>query len=79
MPAAEQLSGSRGDAERQSRILNRTLDRMPTEGVQVLRMLYLDGLTMAEIAQALEVPLETVKSRVRRALQAMRKQLREEP
>ena len=62
----------------------RTLDRLdarrltdlvgalPAEQVQVVQLAYFEGLSHAEVARALEVPLGTVKSRLRLALARLR-------
>ncbi len=61
-------------------ILNRLLVReaflrVPTEQSQVLEMAYFQGLTHREIADRLEIPEGTVKSRMRLGLQKMRQHL----
>ena len=45
---------------------------LPTKQSQVLILLYTQGLTMGEIAQALDLPLGTVKTRCRLGLQTLR-------
>lgn len=66
-----------GDRTRRGEALADRLTQLPTEHATVLRLLYYDGLDMATIAEALEVPLDTVKSRARQALQALRGHARE--
>jgi RNA polymerase sigma-70 factor (ECF subfamily) len=62
----------------------RTLDRLdagrltdlvgalPAEQVQVVRLAYFEGLSHAEVGRVLDVPLGTVKSRLRLALAKLR-------
>ena len=45
---------------------------LPEEQLEVLRLAYFDGLSHAEIAGVIGVPLGTVKGRVRLALQRLR-------
>jgi len=45
----------------------------------VLRMHYLDGLTHVEIAEALEIAVGTVKSRLSYGLATLRRELTEKP
>jgi len=47
------------------------LKQLPTEQSQVLAKVYLEGKSHQEAAQELGLPLGTVKSRVRRALQKL--------
>jgi RNA polymerase sigma-70 factor (ECF subfamily) len=49
--------------------------RLPSELVAVLELAYFEGLSSTEIAQALDVPVGTVKSRVARALAVLREQM----
>lgn len=46
--------------------------KLPPAQFDVLQLAYFDGLSQTEIAQRLEVPLGTVKSRLRLALERMR-------
>jgi len=54
----------------------RALTRLPDEQREALAMRESDGLTFAEIARLLEVPVGTVKSRVRYALMKLADELR---
>jgi len=53
--------------------LPRRLDALPPGARSVLRMRYLHGLTQPEIAEALEIPLGTVKSRLAYGIAALRR------
>jgi RNA polymerase sigma-70 factor (ECF subfamily) len=53
--------------------LRKALDALPIPQRSVLTLHYLDGLTYAEIGQTLDEPLDTVKSRSRRALVSLKK------
>jgi RNA polymerase sigma-70 factor, ECF subfamily len=48
------------------------LSGLPEEQREVLRLRFVDGLSLAEIATAMDIPLGTVKSRLHNALQALR-------
>ena len=48
------------------------LAELPAQEQRVLRMRFADGLSQAEIADALEVPLGTVKSWMARGLERLR-------
>ena len=75
-PETDQDPGFDGDDVDQLRAAIRTL---PTERRLVLALLYVDGLTVAEIASALEIPTGTVKSRLRLARDELRRILDPEP
>jgi RNA polymerase sigma-70 factor (ECF subfamily) len=48
------------------------LSTLPPEQREVVLMRFLDGLSLAEISTALEIPLNTAKSRLYNALQKLR-------
>jgi RNA polymerase sigma-70 factor, ECF subfamily len=52
------------------------LARLPAEQREVLQLRFVDGLSLAEIADAMEIPLGTVKSRLHNALTSLRKDAR---
>ncbi len=49
------------------------LGRLPEEQREVLTLRFVDELSLAEIAEAMRIPLGTVKSRLHNALQSLRK------
>jgi RNA polymerase sigma-70 factor (ECF subfamily) len=51
------------------------LARLPAELVAVLELAYFEGLSSSQIAEALDVPIGTVKSRTARALAELREAL----
>ncbi len=55
------------------------LAELPEEQQQVLALAYFKGYTHREIAEALEQPLGTVKTRIRLAMQKLRETLQDEP
>lgn len=52
------------------------LDRLPTKARVVIRLRFVDELSQQEIAEALEIPLGTVKSRLAYGLERLRVLLR---
>lgn len=61
------LLGSHAIARLQS-----ALKRLPEEQIEVIRAAYIDQQPQSEIAARFDLPLGTVKSRIRRALQQLR-------
>jgi RNA polymerase sigma-70 factor, ECF subfamily len=55
----------------------RALDTLPPDQVKVIELAYFGGFTHTEIAQMLELPMGTVKGRMRLGLQKMRAQMEE--
>ena len=51
--------------------LHAAMERLPSEQKEILRKVYIEGKSHSETSQELGVPLGTVKSRVRLALQKM--------
>lgn len=52
--------------------LSAVLNNLPIEQREVVQMRFVDDMTLAEISDALNIPLSTVKSRLYKALQALR-------
>jgi RNA polymerase sigma-70 factor (ECF subfamily) len=63
-PHAEEL-GDQAARHEQRRAVRAALTALPTDQATVLGLAYYSGLTQAEIATRLDVPLGTVKSRTR--------------
>lgn len=55
--------------------VRRALEALPPEQRETLELAYFDGLTHVEIARKMNVPLGTVKGRIRIALQRLRTSL----
>ena len=55
--------------------VQRVLQELPSDQRQAIQLTYFGGLTASEVARQEEIPLGTVKSRLRLALQRMRKTL----
>jgi RNA polymerase sigma-70 factor (ECF subfamily) len=51
---------------------------LPADQMEVIRLAYFEGLSHAEVGKALDVPLGTVKSRLRLALARLRKAMGKE-
>lgn len=61
----------------QQRVLARALDGLRTEDRQLLEHAYYLGLTQSELAERFNLPLGTVKTRIRSALSTLRRELQE--
>jgi RNA polymerase sigma-70 factor, ECF subfamily len=61
----------------QALLIRSALAQLPTEQRQVIELGYFDGYTHAEIAERWNIPLGTVKGRMRLGLQKMKHLLRE--
>jgi len=55
------------------RDIRRALDALATDQRAVIELAYFGGLTQTQIAEVLDTPLGTVKSRVRLAMQHLRR------
>ena len=60
------------DSTEQSVLFNQLLDKLPDEQRESLRLVYLHGMTQEEVGIALDVPIGTIKSRIRRGLIALK-------
>ncbi|BCG86575.1 MULTISPECIES: sigma-70 family RNA polymerase sigma factor [unclassified Mesorhizobium] len=61
-------------AEREA-LVRSTMVSLPAEQLRVIRMYFFDGLPHSQIADLLGLPLGTVKSRIRLALQRLKERL----
>ncbi len=56
----------------ESRDIESAFEKLPPEQSEVIQLSFIDGLSQAEIAERLALPLGTVKSRMRLAFQKLR-------
>lgn len=68
----------RAQSETQSIIVANALSEIPPEQREVILLAYFEGLTQSQIASQLDLPLGTVKKRVRLGLQKLKRSLTEE-
>ncbi len=61
--------------QEQARIVLKVIDELDPPQPEVIRRSLMDGLTHAEIAEAMELPLGTVKTHIRRGLMKVRQAL----
>lgn len=61
--------------DQQSRILEQSMNKLPQEQRQVLHLSYFRGQSHGAIAEWLDLPIGTVKSRIRLAMQSIRSDL----
>ena len=71
--AASPLQNLEAGDDRQA--VERAVSRLPDEQERVVRMTFFEGLSQAEIAERLGIPLGTVKTRVRLAFVKLRRTL----
>ena len=55
------------------RRLNDSIDTLPPKCRDILKMLYIDGMTVAEVAEALRLSPSTIKTQKKRGIEALRK------
>lgn len=73
---ADDPARRREDAEREDEA-KRALSALPGDQRRTLELAYFDGLSHTAIARQLDVPLGTVKTRIRRGLRTLRQALAE--
>lgn len=73
-PPADRVAEAVQDAA----IVRSALDDLPEEQQQMLRLAYFEDMPHSAIAAACDLPLGTVKSRIRLALSRLRKTMKEE-
>lgn len=78
--AVDKLPTLQSDLETcvEARRASEVLAQLPAERRQVLRLSLVEGMSHAQIAEALSMPLGTVKSHARRGLDQVRKALRDD-
>ena len=74
---AEPLEIAQG--ERRRRLVRELLERIPEEQAETMAMRFMLGWSLEEIAASTRVPLNTVRSRLRLAKEALRKRIAEDP
>lgn len=67
-------SSMMADSQRQQHLLD-ALRRIPIDHQVVLELFYWESMTAAEIAEVIEVPVGTVKTRIRRARQLLQEKM----
>lgn len=70
---------ARLSAEASAQVVRELLDALPLEQAEVLALHCVLGYTMPEIADSSQVPLETLRSRLRLAKQALRRRVLGDP
>jgi DNA-directed RNA polymerase specialized sigma24 family protein len=76
--AAYRFLGSEEEARDVARVVRRAVDALPDEQREVVILKEYQELTFLEIAQALDVPVSTVKTRLYRGLGQLRLRLARE-
>ena len=66
-------------AEERSSALRAAVETLPTDQLAILRLAFFEDLSHSEIERRLDVPLGTIKSRLRLALSKLRLALKVEP
>lgn len=59
--------------------LREILSKLPKEQLQIIELMYFQGYTQSEIAKEFSIPLGTIKSRARLAIESLRHIFSEEP
>lgn len=79
VPEEEPPADQRIEAGQREAMLRAALRELPPEQVEIVSMWYFEDKPHSAIAGELGIPLGTVKSRLRRAFEALRGALRESP
>src|ERR1043165_4815017 len=78
LPSGVEAPEARIEAMETRTRVRAAMKELPEEQVQLLRLAFYEGLSHREIAEKLDVPLGTVKSRIRLAFAKMKSKLGEE-
>jgi RNA polymerase sigma-70 factor (ECF subfamily) len=78
LPAAVEAPGERIEAMQTEARVREAMRDLPEEQLLLLRFAFYEGLSHREIAEKLDVPLGTVKSRIRLAFAKMKSRLDDE-
>jgi RNA polymerase sigma-70 factor (ECF subfamily) len=76
-PVTPELTDVEALRQEAAREVRGALDELPDEQLRVVKLAYFGGLSQSEIAEALGMPLGTVKGRMRLAMEKMRGKLAE--
>jgi len=79
VPDPEALPSENLSRVQDAKILHEAIQRLSSDQQDVLRLAYFEEKAHPEIAEALNIPLGTVKSRVRLALKNIRTSMEEMP
>jgi RNA polymerase sigma-70 factor (ECF subfamily) len=79
VPACSPSPDAEAMAHARAQVVRDLLDTLPIEQAEVLAMHCVLGYTMREVADAAGVPVETVRSRMRLAKQALRERVMDDP
>jgi RNA polymerase sigma-70 factor (ECF subfamily) len=71
--------GSSSDARRRTEVVRKLLDQIPAEQAEALAMRTMLGWSIEEIAEASGAPINTVRSRLRLAKEALRRNIEADP
>jgi RNA polymerase sigma-70 factor (ECF subfamily) len=74
----EPLSDALVAAEHTARAINHAIEALPPDQVKILRLAFFEDLSHGEIQRRLDLPLGTIKSRLRLAISKLRLALKDE-
>jgi RNA polymerase sigma-70 factor, ECF subfamily len=72
---ARELTDAEAARREEARTVRAALDELPAEQCQVIELAYFGGFTHSEIAETLQMPIGTVKGRMRLGLEKLRARL----